>query len=153
MKFLLSVFLFITASHSFTQISFNTGSSEIDANLNEINATAKLDLGVFKTELKADFSVSDGDIDLMFSLGMEPAEAYFSLELSQIANKPLDEVMSAYKSNKDKGWGFIAKQLGIKPGSPEFHALKGKTKNKKDKSGKKGNSGNKGNGNGNGKKK
>jgi hypothetical protein len=29
-----------------------------------------------------------------------------------------------YKQSKGKGWGVIAKELGIKPGSPEFHALK-----------------------------
>jgi hypothetical protein len=27
-------------------------------------------------------------------------------------------------ANKGKGWGVIAKNLGIKPGSAEFHALK-----------------------------
>ena len=29
-----------------------------------------------------------------------------------------------YKSDKGKGWGVLAKSLGIKPGSQEFHALK-----------------------------
>jgi hypothetical protein len=27
-------------------------------------------------------------------------------------------------TKKGQGWGVIAKSLGIKPGSPEFHALK-----------------------------
>jgi len=29
-----------------------------------------------------------------------------------------------YRSGKAKGWGALAKSLGIKPGSKEFHALK-----------------------------
>jgi len=29
-----------------------------------------------------------------------------------------------YKSDKGQGWGALAKSLGIKPGSREFHALK-----------------------------
>jgi hypothetical protein len=29
-----------------------------------------------------------------------------------------------YQASKGKGWGVIAKELGIKPGSPAFHALK-----------------------------
>jgi hypothetical protein len=33
-------------------------------------------------------------------------------------------VVDVYKKNRGKGWGVIAKSLGIKPGSPEFHALK-----------------------------
>ena len=35
-----------------------------------------------------------------------------------------DQVFKIYNANKGKGWGVIAKELGIKPGSPEFHALK-----------------------------
>lgn len=32
--------------------------------------------------------------------------------------------IQTYKANKCKGCGIIAKELGIKPGSAEFHALK-----------------------------
>ena len=54
--------------------------------------------------------------------------------------------------------GFIqaysyAKEMGIKPGSPEFHALKGKSKSTGKPSNGNGNGNGKGNGNGNGKKK
>ena len=59
----------------------------------------------------------------------------------------IDDVIISYKKNKEKGWGVIAKEMGIKPGSPEFHALKGKTKTRKDK----GKSEGKGKGNGNSK--
>ena len=33
-------------------------------------------------------------------------------------------VKNTYQAHKGKGWGVIAKELGIKPGSREFHALK-----------------------------
>jgi hypothetical protein len=33
-------------------------------------------------------------------------------------------VIEQYRSSKGKGWGVLAKSLGIKPGSKEFHALK-----------------------------
>jgi hypothetical protein len=33
-------------------------------------------------------------------------------------------VLKEYKTSKGKGWGVIAKSLGIKPGSAEFQALK-----------------------------
>ena len=61
---------------------------------------------------------------------MEPAEIYLSLELSKLSGRSVDEVVEIYKVHKDKGWGYIAKQLGIKPGSAEFHKLKENTKNK-----------------------
>lgn len=32
--------------------------------------------------------------------------------------------------NKSKGWGLTAKEMGIKPGSPEFKALKQKSREK-----------------------
>jgi hypothetical protein len=38
--------------------------------------------------------------------------------------KPLSVVMKEYDVNKDKGWGVMAKNLGIKPGSEAFHSLK-----------------------------
>jgi hypothetical protein len=64
------------------------------------------------------------------------------LELAKILKKPVDDVFTVYKSNRGKGWGAISKELGIKPGSPEFHALKNSAGNKAQKgkpdSGKKG---------------
>jgi hypothetical protein len=149
MKYLLnlSAILFFT-TFSYGQIAFNTGNTELDADLNSINASAELNIGSFKAELSTSYDVSTGEIDKLFSLNMEPGEVYLSLELSKLGGKPLDEVADCYKSNKSKGWGYIAKEMGIKPGSPEFHALKGNSKNKKNK----GNSGNNGNGNGKGNK-
>lgn len=151
----MKTFLFIgfiaLTNLAFCQISFNTGSAELDADLNDINASAELNLGGFKAELSASYNVSSKDIDGMFSIGMEAGEVFLALEISSITDQPVDKVVTSYKSNKSKGWGYIAKEMGIKPGSPEFHELKGNSKNKKNK-GSKGN-GNNGNGNGNGKKK
>jgi hypothetical protein len=41
-----------------------------------------------------------------------------------MTHKQPEVVMATYESHKGKGWGVIAKELGIKPGSAEFHALK-----------------------------
>lgn len=128
---LLVCILIVTSLISFAQFSFNTGSVELDANLNRINTSAKLDFGSFKTDLAVSFNIEEKKIDfLRSSVKMEPAEIYFALELSKISQKPIDNIAEVYKTHKEKGWGFIAKQLGIKPGSPEFHQLKEKTKNK-----------------------
>ena len=44
--------------------------------------------------------------------------------MSRLINKPLDFVVKEYKTNHGKGWGIMAKNLSIKPGSKAFHALK-----------------------------
>ena len=44
--------------------------------------------------------------------------------LGEMSNQPVDYIMKKYRAEKDKGWGVLAKSLGIKPGSSEFHALK-----------------------------
>jgi hypothetical protein len=36
----------------------------------------------------------------------------------------MDVVLQQYRVNKKQGWGAMAQSLGIKPGSPEFKALK-----------------------------
>jgi hypothetical protein len=46
------------------------------------------------------------------------------LRLGEMSNKPPEYVIKEYKERKGKGWGVLAKSLGIKPGSKEFHALK-----------------------------
>jgi len=110
---------------------FNTGSIEFDTDLKTINVEANADFGSFKTTLGGTYNISDKKIEeLHGNLNMEPAEIYLALELGKQTGKSVDEVITVYKKNKGKGWGEIAKQLGIKPGSAEFHALKNSAKGK-----------------------
>ncbi len=63
--------------------------------------------------------------------------------MGEMSSTPTDQVIEKYNSEKDKGWGALAKSMGIKPGSAEFHALKngedlyGNTGSSKDKGKKK----------------
>ena len=126
---LLLMLLFTIISNA--QVFFNTGSAEFDADLGKINADANLDFGAFKTNLALSYDIAENKIDyLSISVKMEPAEIYLALELSKLSGRSIDQVVEIYEVNRDKGWGFIAKELGIKPGSPEFHNLKENTKNK-----------------------
>jgi len=45
--------------------------------------------------------------------------------LGEMSKRPTSSIIEKYKASKGKGWGGVAKSLGIKPGSKEFHALKG----------------------------
>jgi hypothetical protein len=135
MKKLLTLAVIAISFSGFSQISFKTGDSNFDAELNIVNKEAEADLNSFKKSLKDTYNVTTEKIDNLLDI-MKPAEALLTVKIAEIAKKPIDSVVDSYKVNKDKGWGQIAKEMGIKPGSPEFHALKGKSK--------------KGNGNGNG---
>ena len=53
-----------------------------------------------------------------------PGDVFMVLQLGEYAHMPPDVVVQRYQKGKGKGWGVLAKELGIKPGSPEFHALK-----------------------------
>jgi hypothetical protein len=46
------------------------------------------------------------------------------LRLGELSRHSTSDVLEQYRANKDRGWGALAKSLGIKPGSREFHALK-----------------------------
>ena len=116
------------------QVVFNTGDVNLDAELNLYNSNAKSDMASFEAQMKASFSITDRKLDYMTgSLHMAPGEIYLALEISNIARVEVDRVLSVYKTDKSKGWGYIAKQVGIKPGSPEFHQLKNNTKAQKGK--------------------
>ncbi|TDQ22786.1 hypothetical protein [Tenacibaculum caenipelagi] len=146
---LIILLLFFTYSVS-AQISFNTGSVQLDSDLNIINADANLNFGAFKTNLSVSYNVSEKKIGYMRgTLGMKAGEIYLALEICKLSRKPVDDVIVIYKTHKNKGWGYIAKQAGIKPGSAAFHQLKNNANSKKNKSKGKGQS----NGKGKGKKK
>ena len=127
MKLLLSIVLIVAGSYANGQINFRTGDTNLDAELNVSNTEAERDLPLFKKNLTLEFGVTAPKIESLLKI-MQPAEALLAIRISVVAKKSLDLVMQIYKVDKDKGWGYIAKQLGIKPGSPEFHALKGKKK-------------------------
>lgn len=146
---LISVFTF-GCSYSQT-ITFNprTGDVEMDGFLKDVSIKAKENINNFVNDAIDKFNVTKDKIEGLIKI-MDPGDVFMTLQTAQIVNKPVDDVAAAYQKGKDKGWGQIAKDLGIKPGSAEFHALKNKMKGKKDK-GEKGNG--KGNGKGNVKKK
>jgi hypothetical protein len=151
---LLALMVMLGSAQNFS-LQAKSGDVELDASLNDINIKAKADLTLFKKDLAVEFNVGEAKVDnLIVSLNMSPADAYMTFQVADMTKKPVDEVAKTYTANKTKGWGEIAKQMGIKPGSPEFHALKGKAKNKKDKGNKKKDEGDgEGHGKGKGKKK
>ena len=88
------------------------------------NIQAEADPSGFRARLATRFKIGDAQINIVLDNVEKPADAYMVLKLGEMSNVPTENVIEEYKSGKGKGWGALAKRLGIKPGSSEFHALK-----------------------------
>ncbi|MFH2012566.1 MAG: hypothetical protein ABIJ37_07710 [Pseudomonadota bacterium] len=92
--------------------------------IKDFNIRAEADPSGFRAQLATRFKIGDAQIDTVLSNVKNPSDAYMVLRLGEMSKQPPDYVIQRYKSNKGKGWGELAKSMGIKPGSEEFHALK-----------------------------
>jgi len=92
--------------------------------IKDLNIQAQADPSGFRARLGARFKIGDVEINTVLSNVDSPGDAYMVLRLAEMSNHPADYVIKQYRSEKAKGWGALAKSLGIKPGSAEFHALK-----------------------------
>ena len=110
----LSLFLF----------SFALASSDLDGFIKNLNLEAKADLGAFKARISTQFGVPIPKVESVMASVGTPGDAYMCFRVGQVASHPVEVVMKEYQARKGQGWGVIAKNLGIKPGSKEFHALK-----------------------------
>ena len=151
MKNLLFGLFILGYTIAFGQINFRTGDASLEAELNVANKQAVNDMTTFKLNISREYSIPTPRIDGFHRI-MKPAELLLAFRISKVTLKPIDTVVQSYKVNKSKGWGYIAKEMGIKPGSPEFHALKGKGKSTGKPSNGNGNGNSHGNSNGKGKK-
>ncbi len=92
--------------------------------LSSLNIQARADLPGFSARVGAQFGVPQVQVMATIRTVREPADAFMVYQLGQMSGAPPETVMRVYRGSRGKGWGVIAKELGIKPGSPEFHALK-----------------------------
>jgi len=96
----------------------------LDGFLNSLNIQARADMNGFSAGLSAQFGIPEVQVRTVIGSVREPSDAFMCLQLGQWTHQPPEQVVSVYKANQGKGWGVIAKSMGIKPGSAEFHALK-----------------------------
>ena len=99
-------------------------SASLDSFLSSVNVQAQADLPGFHARVSAQFGVPVPQVEAVLHTVGSPADAFMVFQLGQMAHRPPEAVVQTYQSHQGKGWGVIAKELGIKPGSKEFHALK-----------------------------
>lgn len=96
----------------------------LDGFLSKLNAQARSDLSGFSAMISAQFGIPEAQVKVVIGTVRQPADAFMVFQLGQMARQPTDRVLQVYQAGHGKGWGAMAMDLGIKPGSPEFHALK-----------------------------
>lgn len=62
--------------------------------------------------------------ELLGQRNWAPGDVYYACSIAQVLGRPCRYVVQEWDRDHGQGWGNVAKRLGIKPGSPEFHRLK-----------------------------
>jgi hypothetical protein len=92
--------------------------------LQNLNIRAEADPSGFRAQLATRFKIGNAEVNAVIGNVAKPADAYMVLRLAEMSHQPTNQVIGQYRSGRGQGWGVLAKSLGIKPGSREFHALK-----------------------------
>ena len=112
---------------------------ELDSFLSDLDHQAARDERTFAEDLGRHFGVQTREVDDVLRRTGRASDAFMIFELGRMTGLSRDRVMRTYEERKGQGWGAMAKEMGIKPGSKEFHALKnGDFGYGKDKGGKRG---------------
>ncbi len=92
--------------------------------LGRVNVEARADLPGFSARISTRFGVPLPRVDAVLRAVVDPADAFMVFQLGQMARVSPERVLSVYSGHKQQGWGAMAQELGIKPGSADFKALK-----------------------------
>ena len=98
--------------------------ADLNIFLGDLNQQAQGSPLDYNTKLSNQFGVPQPQIATLLGSVAAPADAYMCLQVAQMLGIPHTQVLRSYNTHRNKGWGAIAQELGIMPGSPEFHALK-----------------------------
>ena len=120
---ILSIVLIVAVAFLFVAAQVSAD-SEFGSLITSMDVQAEANMADFQVRLGGYFGASTSQVETIIRSVDRPGDAYMCFRVAEITKKPVDIVLREYKANKGKGWGVIAKNLGIKPGSKEFHELK-----------------------------
>jgi hypothetical protein len=137
-----------------TPVVVADGTPEDEMDLEALNPQNQAELQVLLVTLGERYQVDLVVLNGLIDKGYGVQEIWLALEIQKATGSTLEDALAKAKGVDGHGWGLLAKVLGIKPGSAEFMALKGKIakgnkdladelKNEREKQGK-GNAGNEG---------
>lgn len=102
-----------------------TGDTWVDTRLTDINQYGYRYREPFIDEMVR-YQAAPRDLvsDLLINKRWAPGDVYYACAIARAAGRPCREVVNEWEDDHGQGWGVIAKRMGIKPGSAQFHALK-----------------------------
>lgn len=104
---------------------YRTGSVQLDGYLRNMAIVASIDFGTFRTRISTVYNLSSGRLERLYAeVGRSPADLFMLLEVARLTRRSPEQIFPIYWHYQRHGWGVIARQAGIKPGSAAFHALK-----------------------------
>ena len=109
-------------------ISYSPRSGDIwiDTELGYMNDYGRRDRGYFVDDIVGGYGAPRYLVnDLLDNRRWDPGDVYYASALAYQLRRPLSDIVRERERNRGQGWGVIAQRMGIKPGSAEFHALKG----------------------------
>ncbi len=92
--------------------------------LDNLKIEASADPSGFRARLISRFKIGHAQVQTVISQVNSESDAYMVFRLGELSHRPINDVLNVYRTNQHQGWGKMAKDLGIKPGSRGFHALK-----------------------------
>ena len=106
--------------------NFRTGDAWVDTELGYVSDFGRRDRGYFVDDLVDSYGAPRYLLnELLDKRRWDPGDVYYAAALAYQSRRPLGDVAREFENSKGQGWGVVAKRMGIKPGSAEFHALKG----------------------------
>ncbi len=124
------------ASASSIAIGYNphTGDVWLDAQLGQVNGYGRDDGDYFIDDIVISFGAPRYLVrELYYDRHWAPGDIYYACAIAYQVRRPCTEVVHVYEKDRGQGWGVIAQRMGIKPGSAQFHALKGQVGKSNDK--------------------
>lgn len=115
-----------TTSVQEKKMTSRTDDEDMDKHLAEIDKYGKSDFEAFKKDMSMKFGASTKDVHkYRYEYKMNPGDIYHGYTIATATGKSPEYVMNQYR--EQKSWGKVAQNMGIKPGSNEFHRMKGKS--------------------------
>jgi hypothetical protein len=102
-----------------------TGDVWVDSQLNDVNRYGTRYREPFVDEMVRYYGAPRDLVnELLVTRRWAPGDVYYACSIAHTLGRPCRYVVNEWDRNHGKGWGVVAKELGIKPGSAEFHRLK-----------------------------
>jgi hypothetical protein len=103
-----------------------TGDIWVDSQLGYMNDYGRDNRDYFADDIVNNFGAPRYLVnDLLTTRHWAPGDVYYACALAYQLRRPCGDIVRDYDRNRGQGWGVIAQRMGIKPGSAQFHALKG----------------------------